>query len=190
MLVLLRYKGAQIVSEVEHWVSELGVDWLRWILDTEGFLRLRDIRRVPSHVSLDPPSHISSTIPSKSHSFQRFPSVNLLFGHLLIPIRAAFIIDITNIVLLLLLYRRSLLTLSMRVRLGQRGWVSYRILCLGFDVDVHQLGLGAILDVFSVKLAIRKVCVVEALHVLYEPDLRFRQGPQSFFLPGSAACVD
>ena len=94
--------GAQVVSEVEHWVAGLGVKWLRWVLKAEGFLRLRDIRRVSSHVSLDPPSHYSTTTPPKRHPFQGFPSVNLLLGHLLIPIRAALIIDVSKIVLLLL----------------------------------------------------------------------------------------
>jgi hypothetical protein len=83
----------------------------------------------------------------------------------------------------------SLLALSMGVQLGLRGWVGYRILRRGFDVDVHQLGLGAILDILGVKLSFRKVYVVRALHVLYEPDLRLREGPQPFFLPGSAARV-
>lgn len=95
--------GAQVVSEVEHWVAGLGVKWLRWVLETEGFLRLGYIRRVSSHVSLDPPSHYSSTtIPTHRHPFQGFPSVNLLLGHLLIPIRAALIIDVSKIVLLVL----------------------------------------------------------------------------------------
>ena len=51
----------------------------------------------------------------------------------------------------------SLLALSMGVRLCQRGWVGYRILGRGFDVDVHQLGLGAILDILGVKLPVRGV---------------------------------
>ena len=102
VLVLLGNKGAQVVSEVEHMVTGLGVKWLRWILETEGFLRLGDIRRISSHVSLDPPSHIASAIPSNRHSFQGFPSVNLLLGHLLIPVRAALIIYVSKIVLLLL----------------------------------------------------------------------------------------
>ena len=102
MLVLLRYKGAQVVSEVEHRVSDLGFKCLIWILEMEGFLGLGDNRTISSYVSLDPPTDDTSTTPSKRHPFQGFPSVNLLLGHLLIPIRAALIIDVSKIVLLLL----------------------------------------------------------------------------------------
>jgi len=86
LVLLLGYKGAQVVSEVEDWVAGLGVKWLRGILETEGFLRLRDIRRVSSHVFLDPPSHVCSPDPSERHPIQGFPSINLLLGHLLISI--------------------------------------------------------------------------------------------------------
>jgi len=189
MLMLLGDKGAQVVSEVEDWVA--GVKGLRGILETEGFLRLRDIRRVSSHVFLDPSSHVSSPDPSERHPIQGFPSVNLLLWHLLVPIRAALIVDVTQIVLLLLLLlKRSLLALSMGVWLGQRGWVSYRILGRGFDVDVHQLGLGAILDILGLELPFRSLYFVRHLQVLNEPDLRLWQGPQPFFLPGTAARSD
>ena len=86
MVVLLRDKGAQVVSEVEDWVAGLGVKGLIGILETEGFLRLRDIRRVSSHVFLDPSYHVSCPDPSERHAIQGFPSVNLLLRHLLIPI--------------------------------------------------------------------------------------------------------
>ena len=86
LMLMLGDKGAQVVSEVEYWVTGLGVKGLRWILETEGFLRLRDIRRVSSHVFLDPSYHVSCPDPSERHAIQGFPSVNLLLWHLLIPI--------------------------------------------------------------------------------------------------------
>jgi hypothetical protein len=36
--------------------------------------------------------------------------------------------------------------------LGLRAWLLHSVLCLRFDIDVHQLCLGAIFNLLSVKL--------------------------------------
>ena len=41
---MLGHKGSKVVSEVEHWMTGMGVKWLISLLEREGFLRLGDIR--------------------------------------------------------------------------------------------------------------------------------------------------